>query len=536
MESAIMLIMLKHAAFVSARSFHKLSCCILMAVSLYTVSASAAVDLRSATVQDINRAFDAGTLTSEALVRRYLARIEAYNEQGPALRAVISVSPNVLERARELDEERRVSGPRSPLHGIPIIVKDTVDTIDAPTSGGAIGYANTYPLLDATVVRKVKEAGAIILGKGNLDEFNLGSSGLSSVFGQTLNPYDLTRNPGGSSSGPGVSVTAGFATLGIGTETGASIRSPSSNSSLVGLAPTQGLISRTGLLPISYTQDRAGPMAKTVWDAALLATYMRGLDGADLFTHASLGKIPEQPYTDFLHEDSLRGARIGVLRDLFREGEEYADINGLIETEIAVLIEQGAVVMDGLSTGIDLIKFFPLARASTEEFLEAFRVYAERRGDTLPYPTLQSLVDSGEMLERLQDSYKQYIAEGSTEFDPLYLAKLQNRETIRQVLIELMDKYDLDALVYPFKGLAAPPLGTSDRGPRDNPVSAITGLPALVVPAGVNSEGLPISIEFLGRPFSEQVLFSLGYGYEQATHHRITPDTTPPLQGEEISF
>jgi len=369
-----MLIIPNRAAFVPARSFHKLCCCLLVALSFVMVSIpAAAIDLRSATVQDINRAFDAGTLTSEELVRRYLARIEAYNEQGPALRAVISVAPNVLERARELDEERRVSGPRSPLHGIPIIVKDTVDTIDAPTSGGAIGYANTYPLLDATVVRKVKEAGAIILGKGNLDEFNLGSSGVSSVFGQTLNPYDLTRNPGGSSSGPGVSVTAGFATLGIGTETGASIRSPSSN--------------------------------------------------------------------------SLRGARIGVLRDLFREGEEYADINGLIEKEIAVLIEQGAVVMDGLSTGIDLIEFFPLARASTEEFLEAFRVYAERRGDTLPYPTLQALVDSGQMLERLQESYKGYIAEGSTEFDPLYLAKLQNRETIRQLLVDLMDKYQLDALV-----------------------------------------------------------------------------------------
>ena len=497
---------------------------------------AAAIDLRSATVQDINRAFEAGTLTSEELVRRYIARIEAYNEQGPALRAVISIAPNALERARELDEERRRSGPRSPLHGIPIIVKDTVDTVDAPTSGGAIGYANTYPPLDATIIRKVKDSGAIILGKGNLDEFNLGSSGESSVFGQTLNPYDLTRNPGGSSSGPGVSVTAGFAALGIGTETGASIRSPSSNSSLVGLAPTQGLISRTGLLPISYTQDRAGPMARSVWDAALLATYMRGLDGADLFTHASLGKIPEQPYTDFLREDGLRGARIGVLRDLFREGAEYAEINGLIEKEIEVLIEQGAVVMDGLSTGIDLVKFFPLARASTEEFLEAFRVYAERRGDTLPYPTLQSLVDSGQMLPRLRESYQRYIDEGPTEFDALYLSKLQNRETIRELLIELMDRYDLDALVHPFKGLAAPPLGTGDRGPRDNPISAITGLPALVVPAGVNSEGLPISIEFLGRPFSEQVLFQLGYGYEQATRHRIVPDTTPPLPGEDIRF
>ncbi len=508
--------------------------CLLAFFVVTAAQAHAQIDLRSATVQDINRAFAAGTLTSEELVRRYLARIEAYNLQGPALRAVVSVAPNALERARELDAERLVSGPRSPLHGIPIMVKDTVDTIDAPTSGGAIGYVDTYPLRDATVVRKLKEAGAIIIGKGNLDEFNLGSMGLSSVAGQTLNPYDLMRNPGGSSAGPGVSVTVGFAALGLGTETGASIRSPSSNSSLVGLAPTQGLISRAGLLPISYTQDRAGPMARSVWDAALMASYMKGLDAEDQFTHASLGRIPEAPYTSFLREDGLRGARIGVLRDLFRDGAEYAEINGLIEAQIEVLKDQGAVVMDGLSTGIDLVAFFPLARASTEEFTETFRAYAARRGDTLPYPTLQSLVDSGQMLERLREDYQEYINEGSTEFDPLYLAKLKNRENIRGLLVALMDTYELDSLVHPFKGLAAPPLGTGDRGPRDNPVSAITGLPALVVPAGVNSEGLPISIEFLGRPFSEPTLFRLGYSYEQATRHRIVPQTTPPLAGEEI--
>ncbi|CAN0432516.1 unnamed protein product, partial [Discosporangium mesarthrocarpum] len=350
-----------------------------------------------------------------------------------------------------------------------------------------------------------------------------------------LNPYDLGRNPGGSSAGPGVSVNVGFAAIGIGTETGASIRSPSSNNSLVGLAPSQGLISRAGILPISYTQDRAGPMARSVWDAALLASYMKGLDGEDLFTHASLGKVPEQPYTTFLHPEGLRGARIGVLRDLFREGAEYEEINQLIEAEIAVMQEQGAIIVDGLSTGMDLVKFFPLARASTEEFLEAFRVYSQRRGDTLPYETLQELVDSGEMLPRLMDSYQRYIDRGPTEFDPEYLARLANRENVKSLLVDLMDKYELDALVHPFKSLAAPPLGTGDRGVRDNPISAITGLPALVVPAGVNSEGLPIAVEFLGRPFSEAVLFRLGYGYEQATRHRVLPETTPPLAGEFIS-
>jgi len=508
----------------------------LIALLLAGQASAQGLDLRAATVRDINRAFEAGTLTSEELVRRYLARIEAYNEQGPALRAVIVTAPNALERARELDAERARSGPRSPLHGIPVVVKDTVDTIDAPTSGGAVGYANTTPLLDSTVVKNIKEAGAIVLAKGNLDEFNLGSQGISSIFGQTMNPYDLSRNPGGSSAGPGVSVNVGFAAIGIGTETGASIRSPSSNNSLVGLAPTQGLISRAGILPISYTQDRAGPMARSVWDAALLASYMRGFDAEDLFTHASLGNVPEQPYTEFLDVDGLKGARIGVLRDLFRQGPEYAEINALIEGEIDILRAEGALIFDGLSTGMDLVKFFPLARASTEEFLEAFRVYAQRRGDTLPYKTLRELVDSGEMLPDLIDNYERYLERGSTEFDQEYLARLRNRENIKSLLVELMDRYQLDALVHPFKSLAAPPLGTGDRGVRDNPISAITGLPALVLPAGVNSEGLPIAMEMMGRPFTEATLFRLGYAYEQATRHRVLPNTTPPLPGEHITF
>jgi len=498
------------------------------------VLAQQQLDLSTATVRDINRALESGTLTSEDLVRRYLARIEAYNQNGPALKAIIVVAENALDRARELDRERALSGPRSPLHGIPIVVKDTIDTIDAPTSGGAIAFAGTYPLRDATIIRKVKEAGAIILAKGNLDEFNLGAMGLSSLGGQGLNPYDLTRNPGGSSSGPAVAVTTGMAALGIGTETGASIRSPSSNASLVGLAPTQGLISRTGLLPISYSHDRAGPIARSVWDAALLASYMRGLDAADLFTHRSLGKIPQQPYTDFLHEDGLRGARVGVLRDLFREGEQFQEINGLIELEIDVLREQGALVIDGLTTGMDLVSFFPMMRHSTEEFVETYRVYVQGREGTLPFETLEELVASGQMLDRLMDSYMRYVEAGSTEFDAAYLARLKNRENLTRILVDLMDKHELDALVHPFKSLPAPPLGTGDRGVRDNPVSASTGLPALVIPAGVNSEGLPISIEFLGRPFSEPVLFRLGYAYEQATHHRIVPTLTPALPGEHI--
>jgi hypothetical protein len=238
----------------------------------------------------------------------------------------------------------------------------------------------------------------------------------------------------------------------------------------------------------------------------------------------------------------LACARIGAVHSVVFAGfspEALANRihdSSLIEQEIVLLQEQGALIIDGLSTGIDLVSFFPMMRHSTEEFVETYRVYVQGRQGTLPFETLEELVASGLMLDRLKDSYMRYVEAGSTEFDPAYLARLTNRENLTKILVDLMDKHELDALVYPFKSLPAPPLGTGDRGVRDNPVSASTGLPALVVPAGVNNEGLPISIEFLGRPFSEEVLFRLGYAYEQATNHRMVPTLTPALQGEHIQI
>src|SRR5687767_11417737 len=232
--------------------------------------------------------------------------------------AIIQVNPKAIEVARALDRERREKGLRSPLHGIPVAVKDVVDVHDIPSAGGNLALAGTYPANDATVIRKLRDAGAIIFLKTNLDEFNLGAEGLSSLGGQVLNPYDLTRNPGGSSAGTGVAVNVGFAVAGIATETGASIRSPASNNSLVGIAPTQGLVSRAGVIAISYTQDRVGVHARTVADAALMLTYMRGFDAEDLFTWESLGKLSPEPYTNRLDERALVGARLGVFRDLFR--------------------------------------------------------------------------------------------------------------------------------------------------------------------------------------------------------------------------
>jgi Asp-tRNA(Asn)/Glu-tRNA(Gln) amidotransferase A subunit family amidase len=493
-------------------------------------------DLLTASISDVQAAVDAGRLTYERLVQMYLRRIEAFDKQGPKLNAVIVVNPKALDVARELDRERATRGRRSPLHGIPIAIKDTIDVSDVPSAGGNLALGGTFPAHDATIIHKLRAAGAIILLKANLDEFNLGSQGLSSLGGQVLNPYDLKRNPGGSSAGTGVSVNVGFATVGVGTETGASIRSPASNNSLVGIAPSQGLVSRAGLIVISYTQDRAGPHAKSVADAATLLTYLRGFDPEDLFTWESLGKVDPRPYTEALDPAGLRGTRIGVFRDLFRRGEQFASINALLEKEIEFIGRQGAVLVDGLSTGMDLVKFFPLARASTSEFRVGFDAYLRRRGPNSPVKTLAELVATGKYLKNLDGQFKEGLKSESPEFDKEYLARLQNRLTIRKLITDLMDKYQVEALVHPFKSVSAPPIGTGDRGIRDNPISAITGLPAIVVPAGLNEEGLPISLELLGRPFSEPTLIRIAHAYEQASLKRVAPKSAPHLDGEVFTY
>lgn len=493
------------------------------------------VDLTSATIDDIHAAVDAGTLTYEALVHGYLRRIEAYDRNGPRLNAILQVHPRALAMARALDEERRTKGRRGPLHGIPVAVKDSVDVHDMPSAGGNLALAGTYPTRDATVVERLRAAGALIFLKTNLDEFNLGAQGTSSLGGQVLNPYDLTRNPGGSSAGTGVAITAGFATVGIATETGASIRSPASNSSVVGIAPTTGLTSRAGVVPSSFTLDRVGVHAKTVTDAATLLTAMRGFDANDLFTSESLGHLTVEPYETHLERATLDGARLGVFRDLFRTGSEFEAVNALIDAQIALMSRHGAHIVDDVRTGMDLVGFFPSARFSGPEFRFAFDAYLTRRGPDTPVRSLAELVATGKYLKSLEATFRQALNAGPLDFDEAYLSRYRNRPVLRTTLIALMDRFGVDALVHPFKSLGAPPIGTADRGLRDNPVSAITGLPAIVVPAGVTADGLPIAIEFLGRPFAERRLLELAAAYEHVSRQRIAPISTPPLPGEAFA-
>jgi len=491
-------------------------------------------DLLTAEVEDIQAAVAANALTYERLVTLYRARIEAYDKNGPKLNAVLEINPRALEIARALDAERRATGLRSPLHGIPIAVKDNLDVSDLPSAGGNIALAGTFPPRDATVIRRLREAGAIIFLKTNMDELALGNQGLSSLGGQILNPYDLTKNPGGSSGGTAVSVNVAFATIGIGTETGVSIRSPATNNALVGIAPTQGLVSRAGVLPISFTQDRVGPHAKSVADAALLLTFLRGFDPEDLFTAESVGKVEARPYTDFL--DGGGTARVGVLRELFRQGDEFRPVNAIVDEQLAGMRQRGVAVVDGLTTGADLVARFPTLRVNDFELRVALDAYFARRGPASPVKSLAELVASGKFLKSLEPRLKQALLVAPLDSNSEYQARLKTRASIRQALVRLMDGMAVDALVYPFKSLGAPAIGDGDRGPRDNPLSAVTGLPAIVVPAGMTPDGFPIALEMLGRPFSEPVLIRIAHAYEQATHKRVAPPTTPHLQGETFVY
>lgn len=525
---------MKTIRFVRSRTL----ACLLSAFACLPLVATT-FDLQTATLADINQAFDAGALTSEKLVQLYLNRIEAYDKKGPTINAIITLQPKALELARALDAERKTKGPRSPLHGVPVVLKDLFDTKDMPTSAGFLPLKNSQPIYDATVVKRLRDAGAIILAKVNMsDWFGVPKPGdQSTVLGRTSNPYNLDLTPGGSSGGTGAALAAAFSQLGLGSETGVSIRNPTSNNSVVGLAPTRGLIPRTGQVMTSFTQERCGPMARSVYDVAAMTDVVAGFDAEDLLTITTPGNMPDGSYTQFLKKDGLKGARIGVFRDLFRKGPQHAEGTALVEKAIAQMKAEGAIVVEGVTLGIDVFDLLDThggMRTNTQESQFSYNLYFRRLGPNAVIKNMDELVAYGELV-------KPSIRKAYTEIHSLdryadFIARRDMQESLRVAIIAVMDKYKLDALVHPFKSV--PPEGHLERGvEKDNPVSSVTGLPAVLVPAGyTQKENGPIAVEFLGRPYTEPVLFRLAYAYEQLTHNRKIPPTTPALPGERFDY
>ena len=515
-------------------------------LSMHAVVTAQTLDLDSATVADLNAAFANGTLTSERLVQLSLARIDAYDRKGPALRAVITLNPKALETARALDAERKAKGKRSPIHGIPIVLKDNFDTFDLPTTGGSILLEGSVPPDDAFVVKKLRAAGAIIVAKVNMSEFASGGA-RSSIIGQSRNPHDLDRTPSGSSGGTGVAIAAGYATIGLGTDTGGSIRGPASSNGIAALKPTMGLLSRDGIIPLALTFDTGGPMARSVYDVAVVLGVMTGVDAADQVTRRSEGKS-EADYTKYLKADALKGARIGVARDFMGADGE---VDWLMEAAIASMRKAGATLVD--------VRFPKWMLDAKGEFYTAIRypefpvqlaAYLKTLGANYP-KDLQQLIDRAQSVTSPRPDgagpnatrWSMFARElGSGSMDDYRYTSVRDHglPLVRQVTEGVFAAQSLDAVVYPTATrrpdlLAAPPETPGGGASSATNIANLTGFPDLIVPAGFTADGLPVGISFFGPAFSEGKLLGLGYSFEQATRARRRPVHTPALAGESMT-
>jgi amidase len=476
---------------------------------------------------------ESGALTARSIAEKYLARIRDVDKQGPAINSVIELNPDALAIADALDKERKAKGARGPLHGIPILIKDNIDTADRmTTTAGSLALVGSTPSRDSFVAQKLRAAGAVILGKTNLSEWanfrsTKSTSGWSGRGGQTRNPYALDRNPCGSSSGSGAAVAANLSLAAVGSETDGSVVCPSSANSLVGIKPTLGLVSRSGIIPIAHSQDTAGPMARTVTDAAILLGALTGVDPRDAITGASRGKA-RNDYTQFLDANGLRGARIGVARKFFGFSEK---VDKLMTTAIEAMKANGAVIIDPAdiaTTGkFDDSEFEVLLY----EFKADLNAYLAGLGPKAPVRSLKEIIEFNERNREKempyfgQDILVKAEAKGPLTSAAYRKALARNHQLSRTEGIDaVMLKHRLDAMIAPTGG---PPWpidlinGDHFTGGFSTP-AAVAGYPHITVPAGY-VHGLPVGISFFARAYSEPVLIKLAYAFEQVTKMRRAP-------------
>jgi len=485
------------------------------------------------TIIRLGKAMAAGEYSAEGLVAAYLRRIDEIDRSGPGLGAVIQVNPDAAAIARELDRERSEKGPRGPLHGIPILIKDNIDTADRmETTAGSLALIGSKPARDAFIVRRLRAAGAVILGKTNLSEWanfrsTRSSSGWSGRGGQTRNPYVLDRNPSGSSSGSAVAVSANLVVIAIGTETDGSIVSPSSVCGIVGLKPTVGLVSRSGIVPIAHSQDTAGPMARTVTDAAILLSVLAGPDSDDPATEAGSGHFSPD-YSKFLDAGGLKGARLGIVRsDSFNFNP---NLDPLLAAAIEKMKSAGAVIVDP----VELSNIDKVGDSEFQVLLFEFKADLANYLAARPGAAIHDLADL--MVFNKQNAFRELPYFGQEILaladkkgplsDKAYLAALKkNRLLMRaQGIDAVMDKYKLDALVVLTNGpahLTDLVNGDSFSGSSSSP-AAVAGYPHITVPAA-QVRGLPVGLSFFGRAWSEPTLIRLAYAFEQATRARTPP-------------
>ena len=533
-------------------SFRSLTLAAVLAAAPLALAAPRSFELTTATIADINAAFDSGVLTSEKLLGLYLKRIEAYDKSGPKLNAVITLNPRALDEARALDAERNAKGPRSPLHGIPVVLKDLIDVAGLPTTAGFKPFGAPIPQRDSTIVARLKAAGAIVLAKVSTTNWFGPGFDDTHPIGESLNPYNLDLSPGGSSNGSGVAMAATFATLAIGTDTSVSVQSPSSNCSVVGLVGTYGMVSRAGIVPRGATQDRPGPMGRSVYDVATLYSVISGWDAEDFTTFSPMGHFPQDDWAQHLKPATLKGKRLGVLREMSPAGAEFDEPRAIFEKAVADLRAAGAYIVDPLLTGNPQIALDTgQGRGRTAEYEKfAFTdAYLARLGSAAPFK------NTAEMIAKVgKDKFGASMLTAADlpppDKSPDYQARYVSRRVYIDLIAELQTRYKLDGFVQPFtlvvpaRDSARPAsAGGERRGgsygdrPGTNNLTSTTGLPAIVVPGGYTpTKNFPIAIQFLGREHSDLEIIKLAHAYEVATKQRKIPATTPALPGESFTY
>jgi Asp-tRNA(Asn)/Glu-tRNA(Gln) amidotransferase A subunit family amidase len=513
-----------------------LACLIGSLITAPVAGQKAPFKIEEATIAGVHAAFKAKTLTCHALVAEYLARIEAYDKTGPALNAIVLVNPDALAEADALDAKFKKSGLTGPLHCVPAIVKDNYETIGLQSADGSLALKGFVSDKDAFLVKRIKAAGAIVLAKSNMAEFAFSPlETVNSILGTTKNPYALDRVPAGSSGGTAAAVAANFGLIGLGSDTGNSIRGPSSHNSLVGMRSTMGLTSRAGVIPLSYLADIAGPMTRTVEDNAAVFQVIVGEDPEDPMTARSRGRaIPK--YADALKKTGLRGARLGVLHQAFERSNQPvdADITAAFAKAIADLKAAGADVIDDVR--VELPQRVQGAGAC-RGFKYDINDYLATRGAKAPVHSLDEIMASPAVAsfppsvkQRAQQAAAAPLGQGpdsdACKADAAYRAAYGDAVT------KTMDALKLDAMIYPTWSQPPQLIGATSQQAGDNSqtFSPTSGFAAMTVPMGyTRGNTLPIGMTLLGRAWSEAALYRLGYAYEQATHHRRPPATAPPL-------
>jgi len=487
-----------------------------------------------ADITTIQAALLTGRVTVRELVDAYLERITALDQDGPALNAVVTLNPGARDQADALDRAYAETGqPVGPLHGIPMVIKDCLETADMPTSFGSEIFADYMAPSDGTVVSKLRAAGAVIIAKTTLPDWATSWFSYSSRTGLTKNPYDLDRDPGGSSSGTGAAVAAGYATVGLGTDCGGSVRLPASFCNLVGVRSTPGVISRTGVNPLVGVQDTIGPMTRTVEDAARLFTIMAGFDDADPLTYAySVARAPSS-YLDALVPDALKGRRIGVLRSAFGSDDDpnAAPVNEVLATALKELEAGGATLVD--VTIDDLTGWIGRTSMYTIKSKYDINTWLASKPDA-PAHSVAEIMGSGRYHKKLDLLEALAVGPDNPLNDLDYNKAYTEHEAFMKLVVNLMESNGLSSVVYPTCQVIPPTREDTDSGlwntlnfPTNTVISSQTWMPALTVPAGFTAAGLPVGMEVLARPYDEPTMFAVAYGFEQVMGHSALPDCAP---------